>query len=423
MKKRYKILLSILLIISLLSMSSCYLSDLGLDFSGISGDKDSSDAPEGDTYINVEGGDNLNITINSTSDNNILSASKALLSSVSVYSVFRTNLTSFGMPTGETKKYATAGSGVIYKLDKNAGDAYIITNHHVVYDIKANTKNHISDDITVYLYGQQLPDYEIKATYVGGSMTYDLAVLKVDASPILMASSAVAADFANSDEVSVLDTAIAIGNPEGKGISATVGYVNVESEHITMLGVDNKTQVKYRVMRVDTAVNSGNSGGGLFNSSGKLIGIVNAKVVVSDIDNIGYAIPSNIVQGVCDGIIYYCDGTDNEYAYKCELGIEVISISSKAHYNTETGKVHIVEDVAIDKFTQPDLVRDKLQKNDIIKSITIDGIEYGVSRVYNVIDAMLNARVGSEVVISIVRGDKELDLVIPIVDKMLTECK
>lgn len=423
MKKRYRILLSILLIISLLSMSSCYLSDLGLDFTGISGDKDGDGSPAGDTYINVEGGDNLNITINSNAENNILSASKALLSSVSVYSVFKTNVTSFGRPTGETKEYGSAGSGVIYKLDKNAGDAYIITNHHVVYDVNANTKNHISDDITVYLYGQQLADYAIKATYVGGSMTYDLAVLKVDASPILMASSAIAADFADSNEVSVLDTAIAIGNPEGDGISATVGYVNVESEYIVMLGADNKTQVEYRVMRVDTAVNSGNSGGGLFNSEGKLIGIVNAKVVVSDVDSIGYAIPSNVARGVCDSIIYYCDGTDSEYAYKCLLGITVSAVSSRANYDTQTGKVHIVEDVAITEFTQSSLVKGKLEKNDIIKSITIDGVEHKVSRIYNVVDAMLNARVGSEVVISVLRGDKEIDVVIPIVDKMLTEYK
>ena len=423
MKKRYRILLSILLIISLLSMSSCYLSDLGLDFTGISGDKDGDSSPAGDTYINVEGGDNLNITINSNAENNILSASKALLSSVSVYSVFKTNVTSFGRPTGETKEYGSAGSGVIYKLDKNAGDAYIITNHHVVYDVNANTKNHISDDITVYLYGQQLADYAIKATYVGGSMTYDLAVLKVDASPILMASSAIAADFADSNEVSVLDTAIAIGNPEGDGISATVGYVNVESEYIVMLGADNKTQVEYRVMRVDTAVNSGNSGGGLFNSEGKLIGIVNAKVVVSDVDSIGYAIPSNVARGVCESIIYYCDGTDSEYAYKCLLGITVSAVSSRANYDTQTGKVHIVEDVAITEFTQSSLVKGKLEKNDIIKSITIDGVEHKVSRIYNVVDAMLNARVGSEVVISVLRGDEEIDVVIPIVDKMLTEYK
>lgn len=423
MKKRYRILLSILLIISLLSMSSCYLSDLGLDFTGISGDKDGDSSPTGDTYINVEGGDNLNITINSNAENNILSASKALLSSVSVYSVFKTNVTSFGRPTGETKEYGSAGSGVIYKLDKNAGDAYIITNHHVVYDVNANTKNHISDDITVYLYGQQLADYAIKATYVGGSMTYDLAVLKVDASPILMASSAIAADFADSNEVSVLDTAIAIGNPEGDGISATVGYVNVESEYIVMLGADNKTQVEYRVMRVDTAVNSGNSGGGLFNSEGKLIGIVNAKVVVSDVDSIGYAIPSNVARGVCESIIYYCDGTDSEYAYKCLLGITVSAVSSRANYDTQTGKVHIVEDVAITEFTQSSLVKGKLEKNDIIKSITIDGVEHKVSRIYNVVDAMLNARVGSEVVISVLRGGEEIDVVIPIVDKMLTEYK
>ena len=88
-------------------------------------------------------------------------------------------------------------------------------------------------------------------------------------------------------------SAIAIGNAQGLGISSTSGVVSVDSEYITMTAADGKTAVAFRVMRVDTAINSGNSGGGMYDDNGNLIGIVNAKIVYDGVENIGYAIPSN----------------------------------------------------------------------------------------------------------------------------------
>jgi serine protease Do len=137
--------------------------------------------------------------------------------------------------------------------------------------------------------------YAIPAEYVGGSMLYDIAVLKVRANDILRKSNAIEATFADSDDVTILETAIAIGNPEASGISATVGHINVDSEYVTMTLADDSTLADMRLMRIDTAVNGGNSGGGLFNERGEVIGIVNAKIVSSTIDNIGYAIPSTTV--------------------------------------------------------------------------------------------------------------------------------
>ena len=416
MKSKLKIFISLMLVFSTLSLSSCYITDLGLGVDGSSG-------AGGDTYINVDGGDNLDITINSSSSVEIMAAAKSLLSSVSVVATFEANVLSFGRPTGQTKEYRSAGSGVIYKLDKNAGDAYIITNYHVVYDADSNTSNKISRDIQIFLYGQQHDRYKIPAEYVGGSMNYDIAVLKVDASTVLMASEAMAVTVANSDYVSVLETAIAIGNPEGNGISATVGHVNVESEYIQMLGVDNATAVEYRVMRIDTAVNSGNSGGGLFNAKGELIGIVNAKISDSSVDNIGYAIPSNVALAVAENIIYYCDGTEKESVYRCIMGITLEAKSSVAKYDTQTGKVHIIEEVAVTELTADSIVKGYLEAGDVIKSITIDGKECVVSRIHNVVDAMLNARVGSSVVISIVRDGTAKTVTVPIVESMLKEYK
>ena len=273
MKK--KLLCLVLLIAIVSSLSSCILLD-GLTL----GITNQAQQPQGDTYVTVEKVEQVDgITINSSYSPNVLAATKALLSAVTVTCRFE-KLTTAGIKEG----YST-GSGVIFKLDKANGDAYVITNHHVVYDETSNTKNRISPDINLFLYGQEYADYKIPATYVGGSMQYDLAVLKVSASQVLMKSNAIAAEFADSDSVSVLDLAIAIGNPEGETLSATVGYVNVDSEEIDNPAIE-KTQNSsgntlntLRVMRIDAAVNHGNSGGGLFNEKGQLIGIVNAKIV------------------------------------------------------------------------------------------------------------------------------------------------
>ena len=373
-----------------------------------------------DGNVTVEGGDNYNITIEGGEKLNLTLASKALLSAVSIFCTFETvSYSGFGQATTETSY--SAGSGVIYKLDKTTGDAYIITNHHVVYNHECNTSNKISDDIVLFLYGMENNAYAIPATYVGGSMQYDLAVLKVSASRILAESNATAVAFADSNAVSVLDTAIAIGNPEGEGISATVGYVNVDSEYVTlnMTTPTGQREIELRVMRIDTPVNGGNSGGGLFNGSGELIGIVNAKM--TDSENIGYAIPSNVVKYVTENILHYCDGKADETPYRCLVGITVTAAKSYSHYDTESGKIYKLEDVVVDSVTAGGIADGKLAAGDIIRSISIDGVEYKVERMFHVVDSMLNARVGSLVKITVQRGVRELTLELEITEATLNK--
>lgn len=365
------------------------------------------------------------IDISSDNSASLLAASKALLSTVSIYSAF-TIKRSYGWgPNAQTyeQKTQSAGAGVIYRLDKEAGNAFIITNYHVVYNSEANTKNHISDEINLYLYGRESADYAIPATYVGGSMLYDIAVLKVENSEVLRTGNVRAVDLEDSNEVSVLDTAIVIGNPEMGGISATVGHVNVQSEYIEMTAADDATTIQMRVMRIDAAVNGGNSGGGLFNERGELIGIVNAKMSSSSIDNIGYAIPSNIAKYIADNILYYCDGTEKESVYRCLLGITVEAGASDTVYDIETGKVHIVEKVRVKEITQGSLADGQLTAGDIITSIAVGDKTYEVSRIYHVIDIMLNARVGDTVTIAITRDGTPSEISITVTDAALTECK
>ncbi len=420
MKRRIiSLILACALALGCLSMSSCYYLSDKLGSLGSSGGGGNS----GDTEINVEGGDNFDITITPDTSGDILAASKALLSSVSIISQF-TKYSGLNMGnSGSGESYASAGSGVIYKLDKEHGNAYIITNYHVVYDSDASTSNRISNKISVFLYGQEYSNYAIEASYVGGSMLYDLAVLEVKNSQVLMKSSAVEADIADSNTVSVLEKAIAIGNPEGSGISATVGYINVDSEYITMTASDSKTTMELRVIRTDAAVNHGNSGGGLFNSRGELIGIVNAKMADDSIDNIGYAIPSNVARAVADNVLYYCKDGSRECVVRVIMGITVRTAEAYSEYDKENGKIYKRERISVDSIEPTSSVGTYLNVGDVINSITIDGVKYDVTRLFHVVDSMLNARVSSVVVMNITRGNEVIDVTIPITEAMLTDYK
>lgn len=397
-----------------LGMSSCFM----LGYGGTYEEKDSLTKAEIQQMINnsmgsdvtIEGGDNINVTINGTSENNA-AAGKALLSAVSIRCIFK--VASYG----STTEKSSAGSGVIYKIDKNTGDAYVITNYHVVYYNQSLTSNRISNNISIFLYGQESEEYAIPATYVGGSMNYDIAILKVNGSRILAESNAAAVEFSDSDNVAVLDQAIAVGNPEAHGISATLGYINVDSEYINMEGADGVTPIQIRVMRTDTAVNGGNSGGGLFNSKGELIGIVNAKL--SNTENMGYAIPANFVRFVVENILYYCDGSVNENVYRCYLGITVTAGKLYTVYDQNTGKLLKREAVKVESVEADGLADGAIKAGDIINSITVDGVTYTVDRMYKVTDSMLNARVGSKVSINLTRGNSTLDVEIVITESSM----
>ena len=188
-----------------------------------------------------------------------INVQRALLASVSISCDFEYRVDSWGFAS--TKQATQLGSGVIYQLDRESGDAYIITNYHVVYYYAATTENKISDSISVFLYGMEYSAYAIPATYVGGSMEYDIAVLRIDQSEILKQSHAVAVTPADSNKIAVGSTAIVIGNAAGCGIAVNKGLVSVDSETVSMTAPDNVSRATYRLIRVDAAINEGNSGG------------------------------------------------------------------------------------------------------------------------------------------------------------------
>ena len=235
-------------------------------------------------------------------------------------------------------------------------------------------------------------------------MTYDIAVLKVTNSQVLKNSNATQAEIATQDFYAG-DTAVAIGNPEGEGISATSGIVSVDSEYLTMTGADEQTQVTFRVLRIDTAVNSGNSGGGLFNADGQLIGIVNAKVVDTTVENIGYAIPYTIAVNVADNLIrnHNLNGTCS--VQKATFGIYLEIADSIAEYNAETKKTQIVQTIKVQSVTEGSIAESAgLLANDQIVSYTYNNQTKVVTRLFHLVDQSLQVEQNTTLTLTVLRN-------------------
>lgn len=337
------------------------------------------------------------LTVNA--DTSTAKINNCLFSVVSIYANF--TKTVYDWFTGSSQQeYASGGAGVIYSLNKTEGSAFIITNFHVVHDASSNATNGISTDIFVLLYGQEYAEYKIPAMFVGGSSTYDIAVLKVQNSEVLKNSNAKAVNIADYNNITVGANCYAIGNPEGEGISITRGIISVDSETIKV------SNVEYRVIRVDCAVNGGNSGGGLFNEYGELIGIVNAKIVDEQIEGIAYAIPVAISIRVAENIIRDCDSTASSTFKKAVMGLSTILEDTKAVLNSK-GFVEIVETIKVDSTVENSLTYNKLFKDDILVSVIKNGVETQITRHFILSDIVLGCSVGDVITIKVLRDNVE----------------
>ena len=193
---------------------------------------------------------------------------------VGIDAVFDATVSYWGRP--QTYEQSGSGSGVII-----TSDGYIATCAHVVDGAKRITVT-LNDD-TAY-----------EATLVGTDPRNDLAIIKIDAEGLSPAA------LGDSDMLTVGEDVIAIGNPLGelRG-TATSGIISAVKRSITVEGTDME------LVQTDAAISPGNSGGGLFNASGKLIGIVNAKVSDSDAEGLGFAIPVNSVVKEINDLLNY----------------------------------------------------------------------------------------------------------------------
>ena len=195
---------------------------------------------------------------------------------------------------GGTYKAQGAGSGVII-----SEDGYIITNNHVVADA-------ISIMVTLY------DGKEYEATVVGTDEKSDIGVIKIDATNLIPAT------IGDSDTLQVGDTAIVIGNPLGTlGGTVTSGIISATEREVT---IDNEAM---NLIQTDATINSGNSGGGLFDENGDLVGIVNAKDSGTTssgtiIEGLGFAIPVNQAMDVADQLI-----TSGKVTNRATLGVYI----------------------------------------------------------------------------------------------------
>lgn len=356
-----------------------------------------------------------NIVIEEGVESITAATTKGIMSAVSITANFQSKTQSyipgFGIIGGSGNKYYSRGSGVIYRI--SGDEALIITNHHVVYD-SGSTNNGISNEIYLYLYGREDDAYAIPAQYVGGSSYYDIAVLY--AKDVAFTSGSVAAVEVSEGEVSVGQQAIAVGNPQGYGISASLGIVSVESEYISTGAGSPAT----RAIRVDTAVNAGNSGGGLYNSSGKLIGIVNAKIVDESVENIGYAIPSYVAVGVAENIIKNCLGTDRKTVRRAVLGVSLGASDNCAVVN-EKGELELVETVRVTGIERGSLAEGVLSKGDILISASVNGRSIQITRTHHLIDMMLYASVGDTVNVTVKRSGEVIEKSFTVTESSISE--
>lgn len=187
-----------------------------------------------------------------------------------------------------------AGSGVIISQD-----GYILTNNHVING--ANSVKVRLRDSTEY-----------DATIIGSDSDNDIALLKVNATGLSPAT------FGDSNSLAVGDYVVAIGNPLGElGGTVTDGIISALARKVTI----EDTQMT--LLQTNAQVNPGNSGGGLFNANGELVGIVNAKQSATEVEGIAFAIPINNVLDILSDL--------KEYGYvtgKVDLGIDFTDITS-----------------------------------------------------------------------------------------------
>ena len=216
--------------------------------------------------------------------------------------------------------YQASGSGFII-----TSDGYILTNYHVISGSKT---------VTVATYDHNTYDAKV----IGYDASNDIAVIKIDAENLTPVT------LGDSDTLRVGESVYAIGNPLGElTFSLTGGIVSALSRN-----VQTEAGTSMSLIQTDCAINSGNSGGALFNTRGEVIGITNAKYSSSgmgneaEIDNIGFAIPINSVKRIVTSII------ENGYVLKPYIGITVSPLSEETANITGIKAGAVVQDVTED---------------------------------------------------------------------------
>ena len=268
---------------------------------------------------------------------------------------------------GQSQVESGAGSGVVI-----SSDGYILTCAHVVSG---------ASNITV-----TIGDTDYPATVVGEDDTSDVAVLKIDATDLTPAT------VGNSDSLAVGESVLAVGNPLGElGGTVTSGIVSALNRSVSIQGSSSVNTMS--LIQMDASVSPGNSGGGLFNMNGELVGIVNAKSSDSDAEGLGFAIPVNDAVKVAQELLENGYVTGRPY-----LGISYYAVTdaqTAAQLGVNAYGVYIVEVV---KGGPAD--KAGLQAGDRI--VSMDGSEVATQSDLGTL--MQNHKAGDTIEITVARG-------------------
>jgi len=338
--------------------------------------------PGSDQSTTVLEGDRENVVIDITK----IDTSKVMTQA----EVYAANVNStVGITTSITTNFwgyqttsAASGSGFIFSKD-----GYILTNYHVIED---------STSITVSMYDGKTHD----AKLVGYDESNDVAVLKIEATDL------VPVVLGNSDNLNVGDSVVAIGNPLGElTFSLTSGSISAKDREITM-----SNGASMQLMQTDCAINSGNSGGALFNLYGEVIGITNAKYSNNassgaSIDNIGFAIPINKARDIAESII------EKGYVSKPYIGVSVATVSQETQmYGLPQGAS--VQAIAEDS----PAAAAGLQINDIITHVN----DKEITGSSDLVATIRNATIGDTLKLTIYRMGKTMELTLTVGEQQST---
>lgn len=266
------------------------------------------------------------------------------------------------------------GSGIIYKED-----GYIITNYHV---IESAINNSTAKVVVTFANSEE----EVDAKIIGGDKTTDLAVIKIEKTGLT------AAKIGKSSDLKVGELAVAIGNPLGQEFagSVTVGYVSALNRKIT---TDGRT---YKLIQTDAAINPGNSGGALVNSKGEVIGINTVKIGATEVEGLGFAIPTDDAITIIDELM------SKGQIERPLIGISGIDLdSTTAKRNNLQEGIYIAQVASNSPASQAGL-----QKGDII--IGVDDKEIKTMEQLN--EYKNTKKIGDKIKLKIVRASKEQEV-------------
>ncbi len=276
------------------------------------------------------------------------------------------------------------GSGVIFK--KANGKAYIITNNHVVEG---------ASSLKVSLYDGT----DVTAKLVGSDSLTDLAVLEISDKHVTKTAS-----FGSSSALRTGESVIAIGDPLGKDLSRTVTQGIVSGLNRTVSISTSAGESSINVIQTDAAINPGNSGGPLLNTDGKIIGINSMKISESDVEGIGFAIPSNDVKPIAEELL------TKGQVERPYIGVSMIDLE-QVPQNYQEGTLGLFgkqlnKGVYIREVAQGSpAAKAGLKAEDIIISLKGKETDTG-SELRNIL--YKNTKVGSTVDVKIIRNGKEM---------------